>query len=203
MNLLLGQKLVAQKEYSKALKVFLNLKESNYINDEILFYLGLIYFELNNFDKSAYYYNKFLEKKPNSVKALYNIAFLKQSMGEIQAAKVIYNKLIEQDKNKVRPYYGLFTLNSNNLNDKEFDNILKLKNNFEHSIFENGIINYLLSKKEKKNKQISKELEYLEESHNFIYNSKKVYNDSSQFYYNQILNKFYDKIKFSIIQKYL
>ena len=42
-------------------------------------------------------------------------------MGEIQAAKVIYNKLIEQDKNKVRPYYGLFTLNSNNLNDKEFD----------------------------------------------------------------------------------
>ncbi len=196
MKLLLGQKLVAQKEYSKALKVFLNLKESNFINDEILFYLGLIYFELNNFDKSAYYYNKFLEKKPNSVKALYNIAFLKQSMGEIQAAKIIYNKLIEQDKNKVRPYYGLFTLNSNNLNDKEFNNIFKLKNNFEHSIFENGIINYLLSKKEKKNKRISKELEYLKESHNLIYNSKKVYNDSSQFYYNQIINKFYDKVKF-------
>ena len=119
MELLLGQKLVAQKEYSKALKIFLNLKESNHVNDEILFYLGLIYFELNNFDKSAYYYNKFLEKKPNSVKALYNIAFLKQSIGEIEAAKVIYNKLIEKDKNKVRPYYGLFTLNSNNLSEKE------------------------------------------------------------------------------------
>ena len=86
MKLLLGQKLVAQKEYSKALKIFLNLNESNNINDEILFYLGLIYFELNNFDKSAYYYNKFLEKKPNSIKALYNVAFLKQSMGEIEAA---------------------------------------------------------------------------------------------------------------------
>ena len=150
MKFLLGQKLLAQKEYSEALKIFLNLKESNHINDEVLFYLGLIYFELNNFDKSAYYYNKFLEKKPNSIKVLYNIAFLKQSMGEIDAAKVIYNKLIEKDKNKVRPYYGLFTLNSNNLNDKEFDHILKLKNDFEHSIFENGIINYLLSKKEKK-----------------------------------------------------
>ena len=67
MELLLGQKLIAQKEYSKALKIFLNLKESNHVNDEILFYLGLIYFELNNFDKSAYYYNKFLEKKPKVI----------------------------------------------------------------------------------------------------------------------------------------
>ena len=197
MELLLGQKLLAQKEYSKALNIFLNLKASDPSNNEILFYLGLIYFELNNFDKSIYYYNNFLEKNPNSIKALYNIAFLKQSIGEIESAKAIYNKLIEKDKNKVRPYYGLFTLNSNNLNDKEFENILKLKNNFEHSIFENGIINYLLSKKEKKNKLISKELEYLKESHSLIYNSKKVYNDSSQFYHNQILNKFYDKVKFS------
>ena len=197
MELLLGQKLLAQKEYSKALNIFLNLKASDPNNNEILFYLGLIYFELNNFDKSIYYYNNFLEKNPNSIKALYNIAFLKQSIGEIESAKAIYNKLIEKDKNKVRPYYGLFTLNSNNLNDKEFENILKLKNNFEHSIFEKGIINYLLSKKEKKNKLISKELEYLKESHSLIYNSKKVYNDSSQFYHNQILNKFYDKVKFS------
>jgi len=197
MKFLTGQKLVARKEYGKALKIFLNLEASDSSNDEISFYLGLIYFELNNFDKSTYYYNKFLEKNPNSITALYNIAFLKQSIGEIESAKAIYNKLIEKDKNKVRPYYGLFTLNSNNLNDKEFENILKLKNNFEHSIFENGIINYLLSKKEKKNKLISKELEYLKESHSLIYNSKKVYNDSSQFYYNQILNKFYDKIKFS------
>ena len=197
MELLLGQKLLAQKEYSKALNIFLNLKASDPSNNEILFYLGLIYFELNNFDKSIYYYNNFLEKNPNSIKALYNIAFLKQSIGEIESAKAIYNKLIEKDKNKVRPYYGLFTLNSNNLNDKEFENILKLKNNFEHSIFEKGIINYLLSKKEKKNKLTSKELEYLKESHSLIYNSKKVYNDSSQFYHNQILNKFYDKVKFS------
>ena len=197
MKFLTGQKFVAQKEYGKALKIFLNLKASDPNNDEISFYLGLIYFELNNFDKSNFYYKKFLKKKPNSITALYNIAFLKQSMGKIETAKNIYNYLIKIDKNKVRPYYGLFTLNSNNLNDKEFDHILKLKNDFEHSIFENGIINYLLSKKEKKNKRISKELEYLKESHNLIYNSKKVYNDSSQFYYNQILNKFYDKIKFS------
>ena len=59
MNFLTGQKLVAQKEFGKALDIFLNLKDKN---DFILFYLGLIYFELNSFDKSIYYYSKFLKK---------------------------------------------------------------------------------------------------------------------------------------------
>ncbi len=196
MNFLDGQKLVSQKEFGKALDIFLNLKESNNNNDKILFYLGLIYFELNNFNKSDYYYNEFLKKNPNSVSALYNLALLKQSMGEIEFAKNIYNKLIKLDKNKVRPYYGLFTLNSNYLNEEEFEIILNIKNNFENSIFEQGIINYLLSKKEKKNKKFSEEIKYLSKSHNLIFDSKKIYNDSSQFYYNQILRKFYDKIKF-------
>ena len=97
MKFLTGQKFVAQKEYGKALKIFLNLKASDPSNDEISFYLGLIYFELNNFDKSSFYYNKFLEKNPNSITALYNIAFLKQSMGKIEVAKNIYNNLIKQD----------------------------------------------------------------------------------------------------------
>ncbi len=197
MKLLTGQKLLAEKEYGKALKLFLNLNVSNPNNDEILFYLGLIYFELNNFGKSDYFYSKFLKKNPNSITALYNMASLKQSMGKLQAAKNIYHNLIKKDKNKVRPYYGLFTLGSNNLRENDFKVILKLKNNFENSIFEKGIINYLLSKKEKKNKQYSKEIEYLRESHDLIFNSKRVYNTSSQFYYNQIINKFYNKMKFS------
>ena len=59
MNFSTGQNLVAQKEFGKALNVFLNLNDKN---DLINFYLGLIYFELNNFNKSVYYYNKFLKK---------------------------------------------------------------------------------------------------------------------------------------------
>ena len=196
MNFLIGQKLVAQKEYGKALEIFLNLNKSNKKNDKILFYLGLICFELNNFDRSNYYYNKFLKKNPNSVTALYNFASLKQSMGEIKFAKDIYYKLIELDKNKIRPYYGLYTLNPNYLNEKEFEIILNIKNNFQNSIFEQGIIYYLLSKKEKKNKKFPEEIKYLDESHNLIFNSRKRYNYSSQFYYNKILRNFYDKIKF-------
>ena len=194
MNFLTGQKLVAQKEFGKALDIFLNLKEKN---DMILFYLGLIYFELNNFNKSIYYYNKFLTKKPNSIIALYNFAFVKQSIGEIEDAKDIYLRLIKLDENKIRPYYGLYTLNPNYLSGSDFERIFFIKNNFKHTLFEKGIINFILSKKEKKNKKYSKEIEYLKISHSLIFNSKKVYNLQSQFYYNQIIGQFYNKLKFS------
>ncbi len=193
MNFSLGQKLIAQKEFGRALDIFLELKKNN---EESLLYLGLIYFELNKFSKSIYFYNEFLKKKPNSTIALYNLAFVKQSVGEINAAKDIYTKLIEIDKNKIRPYYGLFTLNANNLDDHKFEEILNLKKNYDHSLFEQGIINFLLSKKEKKNKNYYKEIEYLENSHNLIFDSKKNYNDSSQFYLNKIASRFYDKINF-------
>ena len=112
-NFLVGQKLINQKEFGKALEFFLNLKKEKIRSDEIFFYLGLIYFELNNLLKNINNLNKFLKKNPNSIQALYNLAFLKQSLGQVDAAKSIYFRLLELDKNKIRPYYGLYTLDQN------------------------------------------------------------------------------------------
>ena len=50
MNFSIGQKFVAQKEFGKALEVFTNLRKKENNNVEVLFYLGLIYFELNNYN---------------------------------------------------------------------------------------------------------------------------------------------------------
>ena len=58
MNFQLGQTLIKRKEFGKALKIFLDLKK-NSSDIKILFYLGKIYFELNNFNKSIFYYKKF------------------------------------------------------------------------------------------------------------------------------------------------
>ena len=194
MNFSIGQKLVAQKEFGKALNVFLNLNDKN---DFIYFYLGLIYFELNNFNKSNYYYNKFLKKKPNSVIGLYNFAYLKQSLGEIEEAKNIYLKLIDIDQNRIRPYYGLYTLNPNFLDKNKYKKIIDIQTNYNNSLSEQGIINFLLSKNEKNNKNYLKEIEYLENSHNLIFKSKKQLNVSSLFYYNNIISQYYDKIIFN------
>ena len=47
------------KEFKKALILFLNLEKSQTKNSSIFFYLGLVYFELNKFDKSIFYYKKY------------------------------------------------------------------------------------------------------------------------------------------------
>lgn len=195
MNFSIAENLIKQKEFSRALEIFLDMKKNNLKDDRILFYLGLLYFELNNFKKSIYYYDKYLKKKPDSLLGLYNIAFVKQSIGQIDSAKNIYQKLIELDKNKIRPYYGLFTLGPKYLTEEHYLNISNFKS-LNNTSFENGIIYYLLSKKEKKNNSLIKEIEFLKKSHNFIFESKKNYNNSSQFYINEILPKHFKSIEF-------
>jgi tetratricopeptide (TPR) repeat protein len=195
MNFLTGQKLVKQKQFGKALSFFLNLEKNENQDNRIYFYLGMIYFELNNFDKSIFYYNKFLKKEPDSISTLYNLATVKQIIGEVDSAKNIYLKLISLDKNKIRPYYGLFTLNENYLTNKNFEDISNIKNKQKISVYEEGIINFILSKKEKKNKKYKKEIEYLKRFHSHIFNSNYEYNMSSQFYYNKIIYQNYNKIK--------
>ena len=115
MNYLEGQKLVKQKEFGKALSIFLKLLKNDKKNNNIYFYLGLIYSELNDFNKSIFYYNKYLILEPNSISVLHNLAIIKQSIGELDTAKEFYLKLIKLDKSNVRAYFGLLMLNINNL----------------------------------------------------------------------------------------
>ena len=52
MNVLVGQNYIKNKEFKKALMFFSNLEKSDIKTSSIFFYLGLVYFELNKFDKS-------------------------------------------------------------------------------------------------------------------------------------------------------
>ena len=202
MNFLIGQKYLKQKEFGKALNFFLNLEKNNLKDSKILFYLGIINYELNNFDKSIFYYDKFLKSEPNSISALHNLALVKQSIGQIDSAKKIYLKLIKLDKTKIRPYYGLYTLNENYLTQDNYDKIDKIVKNQKLNFYEKGIINFIFSKKEKKNKNYKKEIDYLKKFHSDIFNSNFEYNNSAQFYYNNIISKNYKKIKISNLDNY-
>ena len=57
MDFFKGQKLVKQKEFGKALSFFLNLENNENQDNRIYFYLGMICFELNNFNKSSAIYS--------------------------------------------------------------------------------------------------------------------------------------------------
>ena len=87
MNVSVGQKYIKNKEFKKALMLFSNLEKSEAKNSSIFFYLGLVYFELNKFDKSIFYYKKYLNKEPLSEAGLLNLAIAKQAIGDLKLAK--------------------------------------------------------------------------------------------------------------------
>ena len=127
MDISKGINHIKQKNFVTALNFFLDL-EKNYKQDlNVFFYLGIIFYELGDFQKSINYYEKILEKNPTSINALYNLAIVKQSIGEIDFARKIYNDLKKIDVNKIKPYYGLFTLNPEYLSEEDFENIWLIK----------------------------------------------------------------------------
>tara|TARA_B100000787_G_scaffold169541_1_gene161042 strand:- start:133 stop:1503 length:1371 start_codon:yes stop_codon:yes gene_type:complete len=198
MNFIIGQKLVKKKEFGKALNIFLSLLSNNDKDKRVYFYLGLINYELNNFKESKFYYEKFLKGDPNSRNTLLNLAIVEQSVGNLELAKKNYLKLINLDKYKIRPYYGLLILDINFLTNEFFENIIQIIKNKETNNYEKSLANFILSKKEKKKKNYKKEIKYLEIFNSNSFNSNFEYNKASQFYYKNIINKFYDNIEFIV-----
>ena len=195
MDIKIGQKLVKQKEFVKALDFFLNLSNTEKKNPTVSFYLGLIYSELNDSRKSIIYYEKCLETDPKSFYTLYNLAIVKQNIGKINEAKKIYLKLIKIDKLKIRPYLGLYMLDQKFITNIHFENILEIKKSSNLTIYEKSLVEFILSKKEKRKNNLKKEIEYLENFHKLCFNSNRQYNLQSEFYYKKIINNFYNKIQ--------
>ena len=196
MNFLEGQILVKQKEYGKALNIFLNLQKDGINNKDIYFYLGLIYSELNDFNKSISNYNEYLISDPDSKSALFNLAIAKQSIGEIDSAKNIYLKLIGLERNNIRPYFALLMLDINFLTDEHYQYIIDIRKSEKISLYEKSLVYFILAKREKKNKNYKKEIDNLKNFNINSFNSNYAYNKSAQFYYKKIINNYYNKIQF-------
>ena len=196
MNLIEAQKFIKKKDFGKALDILLEIEKKNLNDENVFFYLGLTYFEINNYKKCIFYYDKFLKKAPASVSALYNLAIAKQAVGQIEEAKEIYNNLIKKNKNNVRAYYGLFVLDLSYLSEEKLNYLDLIKNDEKLTLYEKGVINFIFSKKEKHKKNYKQELEYLKKFHSKIFKSNYEYNISSQFYYNKIINNHFKKFQF-------
>ena len=197
MDISQGINHIKKKNFVTALNFFLELEKNSKQDLNVFFYLGIIFYELGDFKKSTYYYEKILEKNPTSINVLYNLAIVKQNIGKIDSAKKIYNDLKKIDTDKIKPYYGLFTLKPEFLLEEDFEKIFLMKENKIPSLYDLGLINFLLSKKEKKNKIFENEIEFLKKFHSCIFHSKYEYNMSARFYYRQIINKNFDKIQFT------
>ena len=197
MNIETGKKFVRERNYIEAEKIFINLLKEGENLILVNYFLGIIYFELQNYKKSKLHYENSLKLSPNSKEILINLAYLEQSYGKLEEAKDIYQKLLNLDPHYIETYYRMYLLDSDSLkeqNENLFSEIINKKNSTLH---ERSLANYLLSKIEKKRCKYELEIDYLKKSHADIFNKKKNYNQQSNFYYQDIISKKFTEIVFS------
>ena len=195
MSLDLGKKFLLQKNFRDAEKIFLDLHKNN--NDfEINYNLGVINFELKNIKKSLRFFEKCKKIDPKSLNTYLKIAYLEQSTGNVEKSLSTYLKVLDINIKDIRAYYGIFTLNPNFLKSSHFEVIKQIYNNPSANILEKFLSEFLLSKKEKNERNFDKELSFLKNSHNHCFDFKKDYNLQSQKYYSKIILKNYNQSNF-------
>ena len=91
-----------------------------------MFFLGNIYYELNDLKKSILYFEQSYNKVPNSPIIINNYANALQSLGKFERAKKLFQELIKLGGNKI-------ILNGKLNNEiKEILNIKILMSNFDY-----------------------------------------------------------------------
>lgn len=147
MQLDIGKKLLQDKKFDEAKSFFLEQLKQNNNSDRLYFFLGLTFFELNDFEKSIFYYKQSLKQNPNSINIILNLANAQSTVGNFLTAKNLYLKIIKLDIYNPRAYYGLYSINPSLLNEKHYSLITEIKNKKKIDLYENSLIEFLLSKK--------------------------------------------------------
>jgi len=190
------QKYLQKGEFQKALNLLEIGKKKESNNAALNYYFGKVYFQLNDHKKSLFYFRKCNQINPRNPKILYNLAQVLQGQGKIDEAKKIYEKLIKENSKDIKSYYGLFNLGLKNINDDYAIKLEKLSYDKDIKLFDKCFINFILSKLKKKENKLNEELELLKLAHQQCFNAHSNYNNQSEFYYNEIITKHYNKIKF-------
>ena len=201
MDIETGKKFVRERNYVAAEKIFLKLLNKDENTMLVNYLLGIIYFELQDYEKSKFHYKNSLKLNSNSKEILINLAYLEQTYGKMEAAEVIYKKLLTLYPHHIETYYRMYLLDSNNLKEKYERLFFELLKNKNITLHERSLTYYLLSKIKKKRHEYKIEIDYLKKSHLDIFNSKKNYNLQSNFYFQEIISNKFKKIIFLNLKK--
>ena len=196
MDLNIGKKFIQEKKFDQALSFFLNELEKGNKSLRLYFFLGFIYFELNQIQNSINYYKLALKIEPKSIDIILSLANAKYVLGNFLSAKNLYLKAIKLNPYNVRGYYGLYLIKSQYLNSSHIPNLIKIKNRNLNSN-ENYLVEYLLSKIAKQKNDYENEIIHLKNYQNDCFKSKNNHNLQGLFYYNKIISQHFNKIKFN------
>jgi len=196
MDLDIGKKFIQEKKLNKALSFFLNELEKGNKTIRLYFFLGFTYFELNQIQNSIIYYKLALKIDPKSMDIILKLANANYVIGNFLSAKNLYLKAIRLNKYSSRAYYGLYLIKPQYLTTKHILDLNKIKKR-NISLNESYLVEYLLSKDAKQKKNYELELKHLDQYQNTCFKSRNDHNLQGLFYYNKIISKHYNKIKFN------
>jgi len=193
MDINLGNKFIQEKQFKKALTLFLNELKKGNNTTSTYFSLGVIYFELNKIKESINCYKLALKNSPNSIEIILNLASAYLVIGCFLSAEKQFLKVIKLNKYDPRGYYGLYSIKP-----QYFSRYSKILNNFKNN--NNFLVEYLLSKIAKQKKNYDLELQHLNKYQEKCFKSKYDHNVQGLFYYNKIISKHYNKINYNNLE---
>ena len=159
-----GLQKLKEKKLLDALDIFHSLDRINSKNSDILFCLGNVYYELNDLNKSLFYFEQSYKTHPNSEIIINNYAIALQSLGKIEDAKLLFNKLIGINPNNIKAYYRLFRINVKEFENNYIEKVRTLENKDNLSLEDKSLISYMLSKHAQQNNNINTEIKLLKSS---------------------------------------
>ena len=195
MDLDVGKKFIQEKKFDQALSFFLNELEKGNKSLRLYFFLGFVYFELNQIQNSINYYKLALKIEPKSIDIILKLANANYVLGNFLTSKSLYTKVIKLNKFNPRGYYGLYLIKPQYLTSKYALDLIEIKNR-NINLYDNYLAEYLLSKIAKQENDYESELLHLQKYQEECFKSKNEQNLQGLFYYNNIMAKHYDKIKF-------
>ena len=98
MDLVKGKKLIQAKKFDQALSFFLNELEAGNKSVRLYFFLGFVYFELNQIQNSINYYKLALKIEPKSIDIILKLANANYVLGNFLTSKSLYTKVIKINK---------------------------------------------------------------------------------------------------------
>ena len=87
MNYEIGKLLINKKKFKKAHHIFSKLLDNKPNDFKANFQMGKMYYELNDLNKSIFYFKRSNKAQPNNPNILFNLALALQGTGEVDWAK--------------------------------------------------------------------------------------------------------------------
>ncbi len=181
------------KNSKKYLEKCLKINKKNYV---VLNNLANIFLKEGNLEKAEEFYLNSFNLKKDYLLVIVNLAIFYQNIGDLKSSKDFYLKAIELSPERISIYFNLSRIDKNFLDNKKIEHLSSLMKNKKKEPAEMSYGYFLLAENERKKKNFSLEIDYLEKANKFSFESMKEINKKTLNYWNSVITKKYDSFKF-------